>query len=179
MSLQLLIFSTCPDTFIYVPTTGSFSIGTIFYKFILSIWQTFHFHTGYIALHPTFTSLYPFFRGKESTARKQVNVKSRSLPFRPCFRSQGPRISCPNAPSPFPEPGCVSSPVHPPRPDMRSDQRLLPVGGVTCRMEHVQGCVRWMCGWEKKRAGNRRGAAMHNSSCTAMSGTELRGVQEF
>lgn len=49
----------------------------------------FHFHTGHTEPHPSS-------QGEKSTAKRWVKVEPRSLPFRPCSRSQDPRISCLN-----------------------------------------------------------------------------------
>lgn len=122
MLFHLWIYSPCPYAFIHVHTTNYFSTGRVVYKFLLSIWQTFTFILD--ILYPLYLHLpIPSSQGEESTARRLVNVEPRSLPFRPCSKSQSPWISWPNGPSPFPEPGWVSSLVHPPRPGMRGDQK--------------------------------------------------------
>lgn len=44
----------------------------------------------------------------------------------------------------------------------------------------VQGGVGWIQELEKKaESQEEKGSTIYNSFCTAMSGTELRGIQEF
>lgn len=135
---QLQIYSLCPYIFIHLHTTNSFSAGTIAYKFLLSIWQTFYLRTGHTAPTPPHLPT-PSSQCEESTARRLVSVEPRSLPFRPCSRSQSPQIPCPNGPKPISRVWLVSVLVYSPRQGMRGDQRLVSIGQVD-----MQG---WVCTW--------------------------------